>query len=101
MANYPHGERHYRARFTDADVLDMRRRKGCRERLKDIAARYGISPSYAKKIIYSEVWTHLPPFQPQPSLKALVMARDARRAQARAERLRQFRSGATGAVSVE
>ena len=89
MANYPHGERHYNARLSDADVIDMRRRKENHQTIKDIAARYGISPSYAQKIIYSERWAHLPPLVRRPSLRAIVMARDARRAQAREEQLRQ------------
>ena len=56
----PPGELHHNARFTENDVLDMRRRYKAGELQKFIAEAYGTRQAVVSKIVRRESWTHVP-----------------------------------------
>jgi hypothetical protein len=55
------GERHCRARFTDAQVLDIRRRIANGERNITIAREFGVSKGAISGIVNGRTWRHLLP----------------------------------------
>lgn len=55
------GERHSQAVITEQMVIDLRRRFGAGEKLRDLAAEMGISYGTANYAVYVN-WKHLPPF---------------------------------------
>lgn len=54
-----HGERHYGARLTDAQVVEMRKRNDAGESIADIARAYGIAYKNAWKIINKKTWRNV------------------------------------------
>lgn len=58
------GEKHWKARLTPADVMEMRRLYGAGGvRQVDLASRFGVAQAYVSEIVRGEAWAHLP----QPS----------------------------------
>ena len=55
------GEAHPQSIFTDEDIRLMRSLAAEGQTLAKLAERYGISVSYASRIINRKVWTHLAP----------------------------------------
>ena len=53
------GEAHGSARLTEADVLEIRRRRSTRETLSSIAADYSITPQLVYRIAKRLCWKHL------------------------------------------
>jgi HNH endonuclease len=53
------GERHYRAKVTDAAVREIRRRRAQGERGSDLAAEFGISPQCVCDIVKGRKWRHV------------------------------------------
>ncbi len=53
------GERQGHARFTAADIRDMRQRRAEGEVLKAIALRYATAPTVVSRIVRRESWAHL------------------------------------------
>lgn len=54
----PIGSRHYKAKLTEADVLEIRRVYKFRDGVK-LAARYGVSPSMIHLIVHNRNWKHI------------------------------------------
>jgi hypothetical protein len=51
------GERHWKARLTEADVAEIRRRCAAGERQADVGATFGLSPQYVSLIALRKRWT--------------------------------------------
>lgn len=58
--NYPKGERHPRARLTEAQAREIHRLAAEGMAQRDIAARFGVSPALVCKIVGGRLWKHLP-----------------------------------------
>lgn len=56
-----HGEKNYRAMFTDAQVVEIRELWDSGAKYKDIARRFGCKKEPIKRICRNDGWTHLPP----------------------------------------
>jgi hypothetical protein len=54
------GEKQGNARFTRADVEDMRRRHAAGESQTAIACDYGTSPTVVNRIVHGKAWRHIP-----------------------------------------
>jgi hypothetical protein len=52
------GEKHPRAKFTNAQIYEIRRSE---ESLKALASRFGVHPGTICKIRKRALWAHLPP----------------------------------------
>lgn len=57
----PKGTSNPRALITDADVRTIRAEALAGAKHKDLAARYGLRPSYVGSIIYGRTWSHVLP----------------------------------------
>lgn len=55
------GSRHPKTDLTEAKVLGMRAERAAGARVKDIAARYGVSPNAASQICLGTTWKHCLP----------------------------------------
>lgn len=53
------GERHPRARLTEAMVIEIRRLAATGTNVRDLARCFSIQPYYANKIIRCEAWKHI------------------------------------------
>lgn len=53
------GENHPLARLTADQVLEIRREASCGTRLRELAARFGITEKYASKIVRRDTWRHI------------------------------------------
>ena len=59
------GERHYKAKLTDAAIAEIRRRYAAGEASQQkLADAFGIGQQQISRIVRATNWTHLP--QPQP-----------------------------------
>jgi hypothetical protein len=55
----PAGAAHGEAKLTDAQVIEIRRRRAAGERGTDLAAEFGVSPSLIHLIHARKAWKHL------------------------------------------
>ena len=53
------GERHGMAKLTNAAVLDILARRARGERVKDIAAVYGVRPGSVGAVLHGRLWSHV------------------------------------------
>ena len=60
MARYTPGEKHPKAKLTEANVLEIRRRWAQGDRQVRMAAEYGVNQSQISRIVNGEHWSHLP-----------------------------------------
>jgi hypothetical protein len=76
--NQPKGEAHFKARLTDAMVLDLRRRYAAGESMRDAAREMGLGEDNIRKAARGDTWRHLndrpvpgwsPPGPPRPKRK--------------------------------
>lgn len=54
------GERHHKAKVTDAAVREIRRRVAAGETCRALAPEYGVSPSAIERIASRRAWAHVP-----------------------------------------
>lgn len=59
--NPARGERHARARLTEEDVVEIRRRHQTGELARDIAADYNLSVTYISKVAHGGRWANVAP----------------------------------------
>lgn len=57
-----HGESHWLSKFTDEDILEIRRLKAGGVTGTVLAKRYGTSSGAITKIVKGQIWSHLPTF---------------------------------------
>lgn len=57
--NTPRGERHYRAKLTEADVLEMRCLRELGWAYTKIAAWFEVSTRHARDVVDRKFWTHI------------------------------------------
>ena len=57
---YQRGEKHYDARITEQDVVDMRAAYIAGDSTPVLAARYGIGTSSVRKALIGRSWSHVP-----------------------------------------
>jgi hypothetical protein len=57
--NQPKGERHNRAKLTEADVWEIRRRLAAGEVQRVIAAEFGVDPVSVSAIKTGKTWSYL------------------------------------------
>jgi hypothetical protein len=55
----PMGERHYKARLTEADVLSIRQRLADGEKGRDLAKEYRVTPATICSIKQRRIWKHV------------------------------------------
>lgn len=55
----PRGSEHHASTLTEADVIEIRRRRAAGERPSDLAAEYGVSRPSMSRILHRRTWTHL------------------------------------------
>lgn len=55
----PAGERHGRAKLTDVDVMEIRRRRAEGQTTTHIGAKFGLSPGYVSRVARGVRWSHL------------------------------------------
>jgi hypothetical protein len=53
------GGGHPRSKLTDHQVLEIRELRGKGLKLTDLSARYGVSTTHIKYIVYRKSWTHI------------------------------------------
>jgi hypothetical protein len=53
------GEQHHRAKLTEADVRNVRRRRAAGEAGNALAREYGVTPSAICAIVKRRVWAHI------------------------------------------
>lgn len=59
LSAYRRGERHPRAKVTEADVREIRRRVSDGASPTDLAARFGVTPSAIHGITAGRTWRHV------------------------------------------
>lgn len=67
-----YGERHWMARLTERDVIEMRAMRSAGESYQEIARRFGVARMTAKNAILGKTWAHVPQPSSSHRQKSLV-----------------------------